>query len=52
VHDPATFEFYRDSFSRMLGLFPISGVTWGGVKNLQVQDYSEAARRALAVRVR
>lgn len=50
VHHPDTFAFFCDTLTKMLELFPISGVIWDEVKNLDERDYSPAARNALADR--
>lgn len=47
VHHPATLEFFQQAFEKMFMHFPISGVIWDEVKNLNEKDFSEAARKAL-----
>ena len=48
VHHPKTYEFFCRSLEKMLTLFPIQGIVWDEVKNLQVRDYSHSAQSALA----
>jgi hypothetical protein len=50
VHHPATFDFFCESLRDTLRLFPISGIIWDEIKNLDLKDYSPAARQALAGR--
>lgn len=47
VHHQKTFEFFCSSIEKMLRLFPIEGIIWDEVKNLDRKDYSEAAVSAL-----
>ena len=47
IYDPATLEFFLDTTSRMLDMWPVRGIIWDEIKVLQAEDHSVHAIRAL-----
>ena len=51
VHHPVTLDNFRQLTEQMLKTWPIKGIIWDELKNLEYADYSPAARKALGAAV-